>query len=511
MFAKMVSANPGLEGEAKLEEVTNLMNKLKIDLKEKNLLPPQRNAMLEQLKVYGRQVENADPIFTDSGVETLTRHSFDGNSLTTSREALRCLANTLFLDAKTRQIFVDLGYAGKAAERLKVGHQGLSIHGIAKKRYNNIRSQNDNRDDEFLISRILFLTTYDTNVDFEMLIDEHSLADSINSHVARHSKQYSRGGRKSPRVNHDELALSETLKLIFNITHFYPGRAAAFTKSIPHIFKILSRHKIPTPPLQAPVCYLINALINLDLEDKNSQQFGVNPIFPKFDQKTNAERLIDILDISVIRYRDEELDQQAAPLMTVIRKIYEPAPESVKRYMRWLLLPSDDERNRPLGKSNTLSSRLLKLSSSPMAPTIRENISALMFELSDKDATSFVQNVGYGFASGFLMSHNVPIPSNALEAWSTNGSHEHEDGQSNDRPVNPITGQRLDMEPKDTGPEMTEEEKEKEAEKLFVLFERLKKTGVVDVKNPVEEAVQSGRFEELPSDDDDEIPERRRS
>lgn len=48
---------------------------------------------------------------------------------------------------------------------------------------------------------------------------------------------------------------------------------------------------------------------------------------------------------------------------------------------------------------------------------------------------------------------------------------------------------------------MSEEEKEQEAERLFVLFERLKKTGVVDVKNPVEVAQQNGRFEELGESD----------
>ena len=44
--------------------------------------------------------------------------------------------------------------------------------------------------------------------------------------------------------------------------------------------------------------------------------------------------------------------------------------------------------------------------------------------------------------------------------------------------------------------EMTEEEKEIEAEKLFVLFERLNKLGV-RVENPVQAAQQSGKFEEL--------------
>ena len=44
---------------------------------------------------------------------------------------------------------------------------------------------------------------------------------------------------------------------------------------------------------------------------------------------------------------------------------------------------------------------------------------------------------------------------------------------------------------------MTEEEKDREAERLFVLFERLRATGVVDIKNPVQQAIDEGRFEEL--------------
>lgn len=51
----------------------------------------------------------------------LSRHSFDGNSLTTARVALKCLANVMLLEAKTRQMFADSGYAHEAVERLKVG------------------------------------------------------------------------------------------------------------------------------------------------------------------------------------------------------------------------------------------------------------------------------------------------------------------------------------------------------------------------------------------------------
>lgn len=39
---------------------------------------------------------------------------------------------------------------------------------------------------------------------------------------------------------------------------------------------------------------------------------------------------------------------------------------------------------------------------------------------------------------------------------------------------------------------MTDEEKELEAEKLFVLFDRLEKTGMV--QNPIRKAIQEGKL-----------------
>jgi hypothetical protein len=267
------------------------------------------------------------------------------------------------------------------------------------------------------------------------------------------------------------MALSETLKLLFNITHHYPALSPSFTKSIPHIFKILVRHKIPSPPLQPPVNYLINALINLDLEEggKSANPLTSDPVFPKFDAQCNAEHLINILDQSIATYPEAELDTAASPVLTLIRRIYEIAPEGVQTYMQCLLLPTDDERTRPLGKSDTLSARLLRLSTSALTPSLRGNISSMLFELSSKDAAKFVHNVGYGFASGFLLSHNIAVPESAMEAFANAVG---EEGEARGVPVNPITGQRRDREEVDMGPEMTMGEKEREAERLFVLFER---------------------------------------
>lgn len=147
--------------------------------------------------------------------------------------------------------------------------------------------------------------------------------------------------------------------------------------------------------------------------------------------------------------------------------------------MRSALLPSNEERVQPLGTSDTLSAFLLRLSTSPVAPSLRETVSNLLFELSGRDATSFVRNVGYGFASGFLLTHDLPVPENAMEAWSTDvgtGEQPEDPGEKVSNvdgvEINPVTGQRRDMEAIEPLPDMTEEEKEREAERLFVLFER---------------------------------------
>jgi hypothetical protein len=345
-------------------------------------------------------------------------------------------------------MFVDLKYGLKACNRLR----------------------NDNRDDEFLVSRIIFLTTYNTNVNIEEQIDKHHLAENINHNINRHASFCVE--KKKKKHSEDpmrDLALVETLKLLFNLSHFCPQRSKAFTPAISHIITILCKHSFSSEqPLQAPIGSLINSLINLDLRSDDA----LHAMFPRSDHKAFAERLSVLLGLAVRGYKEEELEQQASALVILVRKVYEFAPKDAKAFMKSLILPSDDDRQKPLGLTDTLPSRLLKLSTSPLAPQMREEISNLLFEMSNKDARTFVKNVGYGFASGFLFQHNVPIPENALDAWSNGEGDARSSTSSNKRSINPITGQRTEFEPKFDDSEMTQEEKENEAERLFVLFER---------------------------------------
>ncbi|KAI5303177.1 hypothetical protein KEM56_007827 [Ascosphaera pollenicola] len=443
---------PELSGEKKNAEVRRLMGLLQSNTNNNDLSAQEQIKILQELRVYGRNPTDAEPIYCK-----------DTPNAEVSRESLRCLANALLLNVPMRQIFVDLGNGPRVAEKLK----------------------NDNSDDEFLASRLLFLTTYETNVDFDVFFDNNSLATSINAHIRRHRKQLTRG-RKKKFETVDENALSETLKLVFNITTYYPHRKDALSPSITQILRMLDEIQIPMPPIQSPINYLINSLLNLDLEAKKSNL-----------RNSNVDKLINILDRAMMVHRPDQLELLIIPLLTLLRKIYSIAPEGVQKWMQWLLLPDDDDRDKPLGQSDTLSSRLLKLSTSTVSTQLRETISSLMFELSDSNAERFVRNVGYGFAAGFLVNHNMAVPESAKEAFVNPNPRRKSTGPA--APINPITGQRLDAEPRDRRPPMTQEQKEREAERLFVLFQRLEATGVV--KHPVREALEKGRFEELPDSD----------
>lgn len=341
-------------------------------------------------------------------------------------------------------MFVNLGYEAKAVDQLR----------------------NDNRDDEFLVSRLIFLTTYNTSVDLHKLIDEHCLADAIAENLKRHARRLDvRVAAKSKVDPMEDMALVETLKLLFNVTRFCEDRVASFSGALSPIITLLLRLDVPSPgkPLDPPFSPLVNALMNLKLNDQGSQTL----LFPQDEPSALVNRLIELLDLSTKHYPDSELEQVVTPLICVITSVYEQAPENIRELMRQKLLPTEKDRQGVLGKGDSLTARLLRNSNNITAIEFAKATSQLLFDLSDKNATTFVQNVGYGYASGFLFQHNIAVPESAKEGHSVGGSQ-----GSTGRAVNPITGQFLDTENLPELPEMTDEEKEREAERLFVLFER---------------------------------------
>lgn len=449
--------------KAQQAEASALLKKLRDDIGNNLLDHKSHTQALEGLKVLGRDAGNVANLYDKSGIETLGHYAFNVYPTNTHQEALRCLANALLLLPQTRKFSIELELDKKASQKL----QEVDI------------------DEEFLLARILFLLTYDRSMNLDILILGNDLATSIINLLLRHAEILSTTSGTTTATQSSAMALQETLKLLFNVTSAKGDQLSKFSSAVPHLFLILSALPILSPPLQAPLSLTLNALANLEIAEENLDEEG--------QLRPAVDKLTTILDQAVQRYSSTELETLGVPLITILRKINDIASVDLRDGMKSKFLPDDKERDQPLGKSSSLPSRLLRLTTSSGSLHLTEAISGLQFELSNKDAHEYVKNVGYGYAAGYLMSHKIPIPESV--------KGEATEGASSSVPTNPITGQRLDKEPPVEVPNMSQEEKEREAERLFVLFERLKATGVVDVKNPVEVARDASRFEELSDSD----------
>ena len=103
-------------------------------------------------------------------------------------------------------------------------------------------------------------------------------------------------------------------------------------------------------------------------------------------------------------------------------------------------------------------------------------------------AGTLASYVGYGNVAGFLFNKGImsapPPPAGSSGASAPTAT-------PSGVPINPITGVAERPAP---AIEMTEEEKEREAEKLFVLFDRLEKSGALPPsQNPVRKAIAEGK------------------
>lgn len=216
-------------------------------------------------------------------------------------------------------------------------------------------------------------------------------------------------------------------------------------------------------PLQPPISLLINAMVNLDLQQEEGQM--PNPLFPESNQTLYLDKLAHILDLALRSYSTEDLDRLGSPLVQVLLQISKAAPIGPKSHLCTIFLPSERDRENVLGKGDSLPSRLLSFFNQATAPHLGILVPAFYFELSDNDVDSFVGHVGYGLAAGFLRANDIQPGLSAQ----TDVTDSHE----NLNRINPITGQRLHNEAQLPSPPMTDEEKEREAERLFILFERL--------------------------------------
>ncbi|KAJ7699660.1 guanine nucleotide exchange factor [Mycena rosella] len=196
----------------------------------------------------------------------------------------------------------------------------------------------------------------------------------------------------------------------------------------------------------------------------------------------------------------DTLDDALAPLVVLLTRLCTADAPARVRTREWLV-PADLDRSAAAGALEgraDLLGRCLRLLGSVYHARLKDAVGELLFAVCDSDATTLATLLGYGNVAGFLFNKGImsapPPPAAGAGAAVAAAAGEH---------INPITGTaQVARAPE---PEMTDEEKEREMEKLFVLFDRLERNGALPAsQNPVRKAIEkAATAPPLPVDPDD--------
>lgn len=232
-----------------------------------------------------------------------------------------------------------------------------------------------------------------------------------------------------------------------------------------------SLSRTPPPPTSTSFDVLQRSLDLLESSFSRYLPGSIDPDDPDVRQRCKAES-------------NETLDDMLSPLVVLISRIC-IADEGSRARVRQVIAPEDLDRSTPLESRADLLGRCLRLLACVYHPRLKDAVGELLFAVADSDASTLSMLFGYGNVAGFLFHKGVFSAPQTSSSSST--------GLSTSDQINPITG--TVVQPKIDLPDMSDEEKEREMEKLFVLFDRLEKTGAINPEqNPMRKAIQKGQM-----------------
>ncbi|KAI6033834.1 hypothetical protein PISMIDRAFT_23831 [Pisolithus microcarpus 441] len=178
---------------------------------------------------------------------------------------------------------------------------------------------------------------------------------------------------------------------------------------------------------------------------------------------------------------ESSMSDVITPLVLLITRFCLGDEDAKLRIRNWFV-PESLDRTKPLEGRDDVLGRCLRVLQSVYHDRLGKCIGEMFYAMYDSNPTNLT-TLGYGNFAGFLFNKGIatgPPQSETAPQMTT----------SDGMPIDPITGTVVkEREPSD----MTDEEKEQEAEKLFVLFDRLERSGALPPsQNPVRKAMQKG-------------------
>ncbi|XP_056885358.1 synembryn-A isoform X3 [Takifugu flavidus] len=177
----------------------------------------------------------------------------------------------------------------------------------------------------------------------------------------------------------------------------------------------------------------------------------------------------------------EKMKEKLTPILNLLTESCRAHRETRRYIKKHILPPLRDVTHRP-EEGTTVKSRLIRLMTH-LDTDLKHCAADLIFVLCKENVSRFVKHTGYGNAAGLLASrgllggHGLRTPSPEGQYSSDSDSDTEEYRKVKDR-INPVTG-RVESPQPDPMEGMTEEEKEEEARRLLMLFNKAAKDNLI--------------------------------
>uniref|UniRef100_A0A096MDT5 Synembryn n=1 Tax=Poecilia formosa TaxID=48698 RepID=A0A096MDT5_POEFO len=304
----------------------------------------------------------------------------------------------------------------------------------------------------------------------------------------------------------------EILKILFNITYSTHKQEpseddATLYRHLVAILRLCLMRKCLLPEdtdelhghtvnlLTALPLQCLNVLLTVPLEPESKQSLGVNMDCVHM-LLTFMERRLEAGD---------RVKEKLTPILNLLTESCRAHRETRLYIRKHILPPLRDVSHRP-EDGDTVKSRLVRLMTH-LDTDLKHCAADLLFVLCKENVRRFVKYTGYGNAAGLLATRGLLGGQRAVsdaQYSSDSDSDTEEYRQMKDR-INPVTG-RVEAEQSNPMEGMTEEEKEEEAKRLIMLFNKLSKENIIQPMGMDEEGklVPMAGLEEAKSESENE-------
>ncbi|XP_034414837.1 synembryn-A [Cyclopterus lumpus] len=176
----------------------------------------------------------------------------------------------------------------------------------------------------------------------------------------------------------------------------------------------------------------------------------------------------------------DKMKEKLTPILNLLTESCRAHRETRHYIRKHILPPLRDASHRP-EEGSTVKSRLIRLMTH-LDTDLKHCAADLIFVLCKENVSRFVKYTGYGNAAGLLATRGLlggqgsRVSSDAQ--YSSDSDSDTEEYRQVKGRINPVTG-RVEVEQPDPMEGMTEEEKEEEAKRLIMLFNKLSRDNII--------------------------------